>query len=277
MGAVDGVLLAAVCLAGGLTLMLAPTRSRVPAPAPSGAVGRMSERTTRRRRWVGAVAAVVAGVSLLLAVAPAWPLPLAGVVVGVTTLVVVERRRGAARMRALATAEQVDEAVTAISAALTAGASPSQTLSSAARASPALLDDAARHAQWGVDPTPALNEAARQPGAAALADLAAAWAVAASTGCHLRDIVERIRTSVHDGVAVAHEVQEQLAPVRATARVLALLPLGGLAVGASLGVNVPGLLLTTTWGLASVAVALALVASGLWLVERIARRAEGWR
>ncbi len=213
-------------------------------------------------------------VALLPGVAPSWPVPLAGVATGVVALVVVERRRGVARARALATAEQVDEAVTAMSAALAAGASPAQTLSSAARASPALLSSAAQHAQWGADPTPALREAARQPGAGALSELAAAWTVAASTGCHLLDVLERVRTSVHEGVVVAREVQEQLAPVRATARVLALLPLGGLAVGASLGVNVPRLLLTTTWGQVSVVVALALVASGLWVVERIARRAE---
>lgn len=273
MGAVDAVLVAAVCLTGGATLMLAPPRPRVPAVAPPDVVAGRPSAVARSSRRLVAVAAT-ASMPLLLAAVPSWLVPSVGATAGVVALVVAERRRGAARVRALATAEQVDEAVTAMTAALAAGASPAHTLSSAARASPTLLDEAARHAQWGVDPTPALRQAARQPGAGALTELAAAWAVAASTGCRLLDVLERIRTSVHDGVAVAHEVQEQLAPVRATARVLALLPLGGVVVGASLGVNVPRLLLTTPWGLASIAGALGLVASGLWLVERIARRAE---
>ena len=274
MGTVDAVLVAAVCLAGGATLVLAPPRPRAPAAAPPDVVAGRPSAVARSSRRLVAVAAAAVGVPLLLAAAPSWLVPSVGVTAGVVALVVAERRRGAARVRALATAEQVDEAVTAMTAALAAGASPAQTLSSAARASPTLLDEAARHAQWGVDPTPALRQAARQPGAGALTELAAAWAVAASTGCRLLDVLERIRTSVHDDVAVAHEVQEQLAPVRATARVLALLPLGGVVVGASLGVNVPRLLLTTPWGRASIAGALGLIASGLWLVERIARRAE---
>lgn len=272
METVDG-LLVAVCLAGGLALVLAPPRPRLPGGTTSGLLARPLAGTMRTSRPLMLGMAAVA-VPLLLMAAPSWLLPSVGAAVGVLALVVVERRRGTARVRALATAEQVDEAVTAMSASLAAGASPAQTLGSGARASPSLLDEAARHAQWGVDPTPAMRDAARRPGAQALAELAAAWTVATSTGCHLLDVLERIRASVHDGVCVAHEVQEQLAPVRATARVLALLPLGGLAIGASLGVNVPRLLLTTAWGQGSVAVALALVASGLWLVERIARRAE---
>lgn len=273
MGAIDALLVAAVCLAGGVTLVLAPPQPRVPAAArPDAVVGRRAVARPSRRLVV--VTATAVGVPLLLADAPSWLVPSVGATAGVVALVVVERRRSAARVRALATAEQVDEAVTAMTAALAAGASPAQTLGSAARASPSLFDEAARRAQWGVDPTSALRQAARQPGAGALTELAAAWAVAASTGCRLLDVLERLRTSVHDGVAVAHEVQEQLAPVRATARVLALLPLGGVVVGASLGVNVPRLLLTTPWGRASIAGALALVASGLWIVERIARRAE---
>jgi tight adherence protein B len=274
MGTVGVVLVAAVCLAGGATLVLAPPRPRVPAAAPPGvAVGRAGAVARPSRRLV-VVAATAVGVPLLLAEAPSWLVPSVGAMAGVVALVVAERRRSAARVCALATAEQVDEAVTAMTAALAAGASPAQTLGSAARASPTLFDEAARRAQWGVDPTPALRHAAQQPGAGSLTELAAAWAVAASTGCRLLDVLERLRTSVHDGVAVAHEVQEQIAPVRATARVLALLPLGGVVVGGSLGVNVPRLLLTTTWGHACIAAALALVASGLWLVERIARRAE---
>lgn len=278
MGTSAAHLVAAACLVGGVTLVLAPSRLLMPGEGPTVTPGTRGTAARQPSRPVTTGVAVVGFalvvVALLPGVAPSWPVPLAGVATGVVALVVVERRRGVARARALATAEQVDEAVTAMSAALAAGASPAQTLSSAARASPALLSSAAQHAQWGADPTPALREAARQPGAGALSELAAAWTVAASTGCHLLDVLERVRTSVHEGVVVAREVQEQLAPVRATARVLALLPLGGLAVGASLGVNVPRLLLTTTWGQVSVVVALALVASGLWVVERIARRAE---
>jgi len=267
------VVVAAACMACGMTLA-------VPGPRFTGLSvtsqrRRAEGRRARARGGTGVLLAVVGpALAVLLGGGRSWVVPVTLAAAAAAAVVAAERRRAAARSQVLATMECVDEAVTAIAAELAAGATPQRSLGSAARASPTLFAEAARQAQWGLDPAPALRSAAGHPGAGAVAELAAAWVVATSTGCHLTTVLDRVRSSVHEGVVVAREVQEQLAPVRATARVLAVLPLAGLGIGAALGVNVPLLLVTTTWGWLCLGAAAVLVASGLWVVERLARRAE---
>jgi tight adherence protein B len=220
---------------------------------------------------VGVVVGCVLTAGLLVPVPPM----LAVVAVAVTAIVLAERGRGAARSQRARRAEGLDEAVTAIAVDLRSGGTPAAALQAAARASPELFAAAAGAASWGADPTTALRQSAHFAGAEALRDVASAWEVAARTGCSLADVLDRLRHSVHAGLATNREVAETLAPARATARVLAVLPVAGVGVGAAIGVDVPALLLGTTWGQACLALALALVALGLWVVERIARRAGG--
>jgi tight adherence protein B len=215
------------------------------------------------------VAALVLG--LLLAVPPT----VVAVTGAVLALVLVERRRGVARLTRRRRAESLDEAVTAMAVDLRSGGTPAAALTAAARASPELFADAARAAGWGADPVPALRRSATLAGAESLTDVASAWEVASHTGCSLADVLDRLRHSVHTGLATGREVAETLAPARATARVLAVLPIAGVGVGAVVGVDVPALLLGTTWGKACLALAIGLVAVGLWVVEQITRRAGG--
>jgi tight adherence protein B len=93
----------------------------------------------------------------------------------------------------------------------------------------------------------------------------------------LADVLARVRTLVSDDLVTAHEVAEQLAPVRATSRVLAVLPVTGVLLGAGLGVNVVSLLLTTMWGQVCLVGAVTLVAGGLWVIDRISERARSLR
>ena len=225
----------------------------------------------RSRTAAGVLSVACSAILLVLDVSPLLLL----VGVGVVAVVVVERRRGAARAARDRRAEEVDEAITALAADLRSGARPSSALQAAARASPEVFGDAARGAQWGADPVLALRRSARRPGAEAVADLAVAWQVATRTGCHLADLVDRVRDSVRASLATSREVSETLAPVRATARLLAVLPVAGVGVGAAIGVDVVHLLSTTLWGQACLGAAVLLVAAGLWLVEAIAVRAGG--
>jgi tight adherence protein B len=55
--------------------------------------------------------------------------------------------------------------------------------------------------------------------------------------------------------------------------VLAGLPLMGVVIGAGVGVDVPSLLLLTTWGQLCLLTALGLVAAGLTVIDRIGSRA----
>ena len=256
---------AALVVTGGLVLVSAtPTRALLPGLSLRPARGQQA-------RFVGFALACVLALALLLAV-PAMLVALTGAVAAV---VIAERRRGAARSDRARRAAALDEAVTAIAVDLRSGGTPAAALQAAARASPELFADAADAAGWGADPTPALRQSADLPGAEPLHDVASAWQVAEHTGCSLADVLDRLRSSVHAGLATGREVAETLAPARATARVLAVLPLAGVGVGAAIGVDVAALLLGTSWGQACLALAVALVALGLWAVELIARRAGG--
>jgi len=247
-------------------LLLGPRPRRQLPPYPS-----VRPRSGSHARVAGIAAACVLTLGLLLAVPPM----VVAVAVAVAAIVLAERRRGAARSARVRRAESLDEAVTAMAVDLRSGGTPAAALQAAARASPELFTDAAGAAGWGADPTPALRRSADLAGAEQLNDVASAWQVAARTGCSLADVLDRLRHSVHAGLATGREVAETLAPARATARVLAVLPVAGVGVGAAIGVDVPALLLGTSWGQACLALAVGLVALGLWVVELIARRAGG--
>jgi tight adherence protein B len=166
----------------------------------------------------------------------------------------------------------VDEALAVLGAELSAGRAPPSALATAARASPELAE-AAHLAALGGDVAPALQRAARSPGAEALGDLAAAVGVAGRTGAPLTPVVRRLRHALAGRGAGTREAAEQLAPVQATARVLAVLPVFGLALGGALGVDTVRLLTTTGWGQVCLLLAVGLVAVGLWWVDVLARRA----
>ena len=255
----------ALAVSVGLVLVSSP-------PSRAGLAGSPPRRATSRLARVGGVA--VAGVLATGLLLPVPPM-LVVVSVAVAAIVLVERRRSAARSQRARRAESLDEAVTAIAVDVRSGGTPAAALQAAARASPELFASAAGAASWGADPTPALRQSADLAGAESLRDVASAWEVAARTGCSLADVLDRLRHSVHAGLATSREVSETLAPARATARVLAVLPVAGVGVGAAIGVDVPALLLGTSWGQACLALALALVALGLWVVELITRRAGG--
>lgn len=251
---------------GGLVLVGSPGPTAAATPGSSTGAAK-----AQVARSVPVAVACVMALGLLLIVPPAVVV----VAVAVTAVVLAERRRGAARSLRAQRADSLDEAVAAMAVDLRSGGTAAAALASAARTSPELFADAARAAEWGADPTPALRRSADLPGAGPLLGVASAWEVAARTGCSLADVLDRLRHSVHASQATGREVAETLAPARATARVLAVLPVAGVGVGAAIGVDVPALLLGTTWGQACLAGAVGLVALGLWAVELIARRAGG--
>jgi tight adherence protein B len=266
VSALDPAVTIPLVVSAGLVLVGAPPGT---AALPVGVPAHPRRRPSTR--VVGLAVAGVLAFLLLLAVPPA----VVAVAGAVLVILLAERRRGAARLARWRRAESLDEAVTAMAVDLRSGGTPAAALTAAARASPELFADAARAAGWGADPVPALRHSATLAGAESLRDVASAWEVASRTGCSLADVLDRLRHSVHAGLVTGREVAETLAPARATARVLAVLPIAGVGVGAAVGVDVPALLIGTTWGQACLAVAVGLVALGLWMVELIARRAGG--
>ena len=96
----------------------------------------------------------------------------------------------------------------------------------------------------------ALREAARLPGAEGLTGVAACWQVAVEGGAGLAAGLERIAAGLRAQRDQREELRAQLAGPRATALMLALLPVCGLLMGSALGADPLRVLLHTPagWG-----------------------------
>lgn len=119
-----------------------------------------------------------------------------------------------------------------------------------------------------------LAELATRPGAEGLRLLAACWQVGAERGGALATVLDGLATALRDEEAQRQEVAVQLAAPRATARVLAFLPLLGLAMAAVLGAHPLSFLCGTIPGLACLITGTALNLTGLYWTRRLAKSAE---
>ncbi|WP_432135179.1 MULTISPECIES: type II secretion system F family protein [unclassified Streptomyces] len=230
--------------------------------------------TRVRRRWRSEGWALVAG--LVLAVLGASVLPVVVGVAGVPLLRRVRRTRAARRAR-----EERGEAVIALCAALAgevrSGRQPGEALLRAVRDSGGLGRAQAAvlaAARFGGDVPGALVAAAREPGAEGLSGLAACWRVAVDQGAGLADGLDRLEGALRAERDQRADLRAQLAGPRATAVMLAGLPVLGLLLGAALGADPLRVLLHTGPGLACLAVGSALEGVGMWWALRIVRGAE---
>ncbi|MBW8482913.1 type II secretion system F family protein [Actinomadura sp. PM05-2] len=118
---------------------------------------------------------------------------------------------------------------------------------------------------------------ADEPGAEGLRLLAACWQVCAERGGALATVLEGLATALRAEEAQRQEVATQLAGPRATARMVALLPLMGLGLGAALGAHPLAFLLGTPPGWGCLVAGTALDLAGLLWTRRLARNAETLR
>ncbi|MFE1027161.1 type II secretion system F family protein [Streptomyces sp. NPDC058818] len=213
---------------------------------------------------------------LLLAVLGSSVLP---VVVGAAGVPVLRRTRLAGRARRAR--EHRRDGVIALCGALAgevrAGRQPGEALLCAAHDSGGLGEAQAAvlaAARFGGDVPGALAAAARQPGAEGLRGLAACWRVAVDQGAGLAAGLDRLEGALRAERDQRADLRAQLAGARATAVMLAGLPVLGLLLGFALGADPLHVLLHTGPGLGCLLVGGVLEGLGVWWVTRIVRSAE---
>jgi tight adherence protein B len=126
----------------------------------------------------------------------------------------------------------------------------------------------------GGDVVEALRDDARQTMQPILAGAGACWSVATAQGAGLADALERLVAQDRRAEEVRRQLEAHLAAPRATARMLAMLPALGIALGLLVGGDPIGWLLGTPFGWACLVLGLALVGLGLAWSGRIAARTE---
>lgn len=237
---------------------------------PVGLLGRWWRAEPRPVRHVRAVWLVGALAPAALGLLVAGPV--AGVVATIGTIGVARcALRARERRWRAATESAAGEAVGALVAELRAGRHPGPALLLAAHAAPdvAGLRAAAAAAAWGGDVPTALNGPNSGAAAPLLHALAAAWTVAETSGAGLADVLGRVEADLRSTTTLRAETAAELAGTRATARLLALLPLLGIALGAGLGAHPVHVLLHTPIGAACSGAGLFFCCVGLAWTARL--------
>ncbi|MEW2356504.1 type II secretion system F family protein [Spirillospora sp. NPDC029432] len=126
-------------------------------------------------------------------------------------------------------------------------------------------------------PVERLEELASRPGAEGLRLLAACWRIGAERGGSLATVLDGLAAALRDEEAQRQEIATQLAGPRATARLLAGLPVLGLSMAAALGADPLRFLFATLPGIGCLLGGVTLNALGLWWTSRLAESAAELR
>lgn len=257
-----GLAAAAAWLAVGVR---SPLSRLVPGAGPS----RTRALADERGRFIAAAAAVIAVVLL------AGPVP--GLVAAALLSVMNRRAKAAARRRTVRATRVADlHALRALAAELASGLPPPQALRMAGGGTAdglgARLLAAADAEAIGGDPAGVLRGGAA-PGSPAAA-LSAAWAMCQRTGSSLRSPVQRIADGAAAELRIDRETDAALASARASARLLAVLPVAGVALGQLSGSGSLRALVTSGAGQACLVLGTLLDLAGLAWLDRLADSAS---
>ncbi|WP_257033660.1 type II secretion system F family protein [Streptomyces sp. Ag109_G2-15] len=213
---------------------------------------------------------------LLLALLGASVIPAVAGAAGVPVLRRMRLARQAGRARE-GRADAVIGLCGALAGEVRAGRQPAEALLWAARDSGGLGDAQAAvvaAARFGGDVPGALAVAARQPGAEGLLGLAACWRVAVDQGAGLAAGLDRLDAALRAERDQRADLRAQLAGARATALMLAALPVLGLLLGSAMGADPLRVLLHSGAGLGCLVAGAVFEGAGMWWAARIVRGAE---
>jgi len=173
----------------------------------------------------------------------------------------------------------LQEFCASMAAELRAGAAPEAALLVVAGPDHRLVPRARTAALLGGDVAQALADdadramAAGQRHASALRAIAACWRVSADSGAGLADGLDAAAQLAAAGQRVADDLAAEVAAPRATARILALLPLLGMLLGEVLGARPMAWLTGTPLGLGCLSLGVAFMGAGWLWSRRIIRAA----
>ncbi|MEV5961758.1 type II secretion system F family protein [Kribbella sp. NPDC051952] len=242
----------------GLHRLTTPTRDRDP--------GKPTPHLLSRRRLV----VIPPAAAILVAVLGAQFLVSTIAIAVVLALVASQRAHQRRRTVAASRRTQIVEALDVLAAELTAGRPPVDALEGAASISP---DFQVAHAaaKLGGDVPGALELAVEEPGATGLRALSAAWRVAEESGAAFAALTERLADSLRADESIHRQTEASLAGARSTARILAALPIFGIALGYGLGAKPLTFLTATPPGWFCLAAGLSLTALGLHWTTNLAK------
>lgn len=179
------------------------------------------------------------------------------------------RRTGPSR------SEQLAAALRTLSSELRAGTAPAEALARAA-GNPPLWPNALAASRFGEPVDAGFMADAEQDHelAISLRQLSACWHVGVTRGSGLAVSVERLALSLRAQRELQNTLRNELAAPRATGRMLAFLPLVGVAMGYLLGADPIAWFLGSSAGALVLAMALALTIVGSVWTRRIVQRVE---
>jgi tight adherence protein B len=262
----------------GLAIVLAVLAALLAVSRPTGraVASRLGTTQPRRtvksglRRWPVALAAGLAGiVTTFVATGPRVAVVALTVLIiacSVLRLVELHHRAGAA----LRSRREVAYACSVLASQLRVGRVATEALSSSAEDCP-ILAGSARTLELGGDPVPIWRSLAGRPGWQGLGDLARAWQVSHQTGAPLAPALEQVAAALADDAAIRQVVAGEVSAPRATAKIMAVLPFFGIAIGYAIGGKPLSFLLSGPFGWACLIGGVTLAAAGIAWIERLAR------
>lgn len=230
-----------------------------------------------RRRLRGRGGAVLAA-GAVSGVALAWVGPGAAVAVLLLgTAVHVHVRSKQRTNTAVRTMARTAQALRAMAGDLRAGAHPAHAAQAAAQDADAdvaaALEAMAMTARLGGEPEVGRAQEGETVGATALNRLRTAWSLARRHGLPLADVVDAVHRDVDARARLAAQLQARMAGPRASALMLAGLPVLGLLLGQAMGAEPLTVLATTAVGQVLFTVGAALVLGGVYWTSAITGRA----
>lgn len=239
-------------------------------PSPARRLRRLApvRAATAGRGWPAWALLVVSTVSVgLLAGHPGLVLAVAigvGVVGWLLARTSADRRRHAVR-------KQVSTSATSLALLMRSGMIPTTALKEAATGSPC-LEAAAAASRLGTDVSSALERSSTVPGQDGLRTIAAAWRVSGRTGAPIASVVGRVAETLREQEKIQGVLEAEMSAARISGRIMACLPLFGLALGTIMGADPLGFLFSHWTGEWLVLGGVVLSTVGIAWTERIAGR-----